>query len=69
MKQDVIELDTIYHVFNRGNNRENIFFEERNYFYFLQLLKRHILPIADVYAYCLLKNRRHYGFMKKPNRS
>ncbi len=59
MKQDVLELDATYHIFNRGNNRENIFFEERNYFYFLQLLKRHILPIADVYAYCLLKNHFH----------
>src|SRR5690554_686531 len=59
MKQDVIELDATYHIFNRGNNRENIFFEERNYLYFLELLKRHILPIADIYAYCLLKNHFH----------
>lgn len=53
MKQDVIELGTTYHIFNRGNNRENIFIEQKNYFYFLDLLKKHILPIADVYAYCL----------------
>lgn len=59
MKQDVIELGATYHVFNRGNNRENIFIEQKNYFYFLDLLKKHILPIADIYAYCLLKNHFH----------
>ena len=59
MRQDNIELDATYHIFNRGNNRENIFIEDKNYFYFLVLLKKHILPIADIYAYCLLKNHFH----------
>lgn len=48
-----------YHVFNRGNNREDIFKEERNYEYFSKLLRRHVLPIADVYAYCFLINHFH----------
>ncbi|WP_034259390.1 transposase [Aequorivita capsosiphonis] len=59
MKQDFIELGATYHIFNRGNNRENIFIEDKNYTYFLQLLKKHIIPIADIYAYCLLKNHFH----------
>jgi REP element-mobilizing transposase RayT len=48
-----------YHIYNRGNNRENIFFEERNYRYFLQLYAKYIQPIADTYAYCLLYNHFH----------
>jgi putative transposase len=48
-----------YHIYNRGNNRENIFREERNYTYFLHLYHRHITPIAETYAYCLLKNHFH----------
>ena len=48
-----------YHLFNRGNNREDIFLEERNYRHFLQLYTRHIMPIADTYAYCLLRNHFH----------
>ncbi len=48
-----------YHIFNRGNNRENIFFEERNYRHFLQLYARHVEPVADTYAYCLLRNHFH----------
>ena len=45
-----------YHIYNRGNNRENIFIEERNYRYFLQLYAKHVAPVADTYAYCLLRN-------------
>jgi len=49
----------IYHLYNRGNNRDDIFFEARNYRYFLQLYARYILPVADTFAYCLLKNHFH----------
>jgi len=49
-----------YHIYNRGNNRENIFFEERNCHHFLQLYAKHIEPIADTYAYCLLRNHFHF---------
>jgi putative transposase len=49
-----------YHIYNRGNNRENIFIEERNYRYFLQLYLKYIEPIAWTYAYCLLRNHFHF---------
>ena len=48
-----------YHIYNRGTNRENVFVEERNYPYFLQLYAKHIEPVAETYAYCLLKNHFH----------
>ena len=32
-----ITYGTFYHIYNRGNNRENIFVEDRNYSYFLNL--------------------------------
>lgn len=49
----------IYHIYNRGINRENIFLEQRNYAYFLKLYTEHITPIAYTYAYCLLRNHFH----------
>jgi putative transposase len=49
-----------YHIYNRGNNRENIFFEERNYRYFLRLYVKYAEPVADTYAYCLLRNHFHF---------
>jgi hypothetical protein len=46
----------IYHIYNRGVNGETIFPEKRNYAYFIDLYTRHILPVVDTYAYCLLLN-------------
>ncbi len=48
-----------YHIYNRGNNREDIFFEEKNYPYFLELYAKHITPVADTFAYCLMRNHFH----------
>jgi putative transposase len=54
-----LEFGQCYHIWNRGNNQENIFLEERNYHHFLRLYSKHVLPIADTYAYCLLRNHFH----------
>ena len=51
--------DCYYHIYNRGNNRETLFKEERNYRDFLKLYAKHIEPIADTFAYCLLPNHFH----------
>jgi REP element-mobilizing transposase RayT len=51
--------DTCYHIYNRGVNRANIFIEERNYDYFMKLYARHIAPVAETFAYCLLRNHFH----------
>ncbi len=48
-----------YHIYNRGVDGQDIFIEERNYAYFLTLFTRHVHPIVDTYAYCLLKNHFH----------
>jgi putative transposase len=60
MKNQVLEPDTFFHFYNRGNNREVIFREDANYLYFLQLVKKYLLPISDVYSYCLLPNHFHF---------
>jgi putative transposase len=51
--------NTYYHIYNRGVNGEDIFVEKRNYDLFLRLFEKHLLPVADLYAYCLLKNHFH----------
>ena len=58
--------NSYYHIYNRGNNRENIFVEERNYAYFLNLFEKHVAPVADLYAYCLLRNHFHMLVRVKP---
>jgi putative transposase len=54
-----LEYGIYYHISNRGNNREAILFEERNYRHFLHLYARYVEPVADTYAYCLLRNHFH----------
>ncbi|MBN1976347.1 MAG: hypothetical protein JW918_03000, partial [Anaerolineae bacterium] len=54
-----LEHGQYYHIYNRGNNGENIFIEERNYSYFLGLYAKYIEPIADTFAYVLLRNHFH----------
>ena len=49
-----------YHIYNRGIDRQNVFFEERNYRHFLKLYVNHFEPVADTYAYCLMRNHFHF---------
>ncbi|WP_228520618.1 hypothetical protein [Flavobacterium sp. CSZ] len=54
-----LEFGNYYHISNRGINSENIFKENRNHEYFLNLYNKHINPIAETLAWCLLKNHFH----------
>lgn len=49
-----------YHIYNRGNNRENIFFKEDNYLYFLKKYDYYLSDYLETYAYCLLPNHFHF---------
>lgn len=57
--------DTYYHIYNRGVNGENIFFEERNYEHFLNLYAKHLEPVCDLFAYCMLRNHFHVSLRVK----
>ena len=49
-----------YHVYNRGNNHQNVFFERENYLYFLRLIRQRFMNHEiDVVAYCLMPNHYH----------
>ena len=56
--------NVIYHIYNQSNNYERLFKEEGNYQYFLQKIKRHLLPYADIFCYCLMPD--HFHLMVKP---
>jgi len=56
-----LEHGKFYHIYNRGINRQSIFFEDRNYRYFLRLYMKHVLPVADTFAYSLLGNHFHFS--------
>ena len=55
-----INSDTYYHLYNRGNNKEPIFFEDENYIFFLNQFKKFVSPFCNVYCYCLMPNHFHF---------
>ena len=57
--------NTYYHIYNRGVNGENLFREERNYDLFLRLYEKHLSPVTDLFAYCLLRNHFHISVRVK----
>ena len=50
----------IYHIYNRGNNRQTIFFSDNNYFYFLKKCHRYLKPCGNILAWCLMPNHFHF---------
>ncbi len=55
----IFETGHIYHIYNQGNNRQNIFFEDENYLLFLRKMREYIIPYADIIAWCLMPNHFH----------
>jgi len=53
------EENYIYHIYNRGNNRELIFHSDENYRFFLRKIRREIQPISEILAYCLMPDHFH----------
>ena len=51
---------TLYHLYNRGNNKQVIFFQERNYDFFKQKALRELGSQVDILAYCLMPNHFHF---------
>jgi putative transposase len=55
----LLEHGKYYHIYNRGNNRCNLFYTRENYRYFLRLYQKYIDPVAETYAWVLLQNHFH----------
>ncbi len=51
--------DHYYHFYNRGNNRQAIFFERDNYLYFLRGVKKYLHEHVEILAYCLMPTHYH----------
>ena len=56
-----------YHVYNRGNNRQDVFFERENYLFFLRRVRKYLVGDTQetsevwttIIAYCLMPNHFH----------
>ncbi|MEO6330747.1 MAG: transposase [Ginsengibacter sp.] len=69
MDKDPLQPGCYYHIYNRGNNKENIFKQPRNYNHFLMLWKKHIQPVALTFCYSLQPNHFHFLVFTKENKA
>jgi len=61
--------DQYYHFYNRGNNRQAVFFERDNYIYFLKGLKKYVVPHVDILVYSLMPTHYHVLGRVKPDQT
>jgi len=55
-----LECGCYFHIYNRGINREKIFYEEAHYIRFMRQYKKLLRDHVETYAYCLLPNHFHF---------
>lgn len=53
------ESESVYHVYNRGNQHQSVFFKDADYMLFLRKIREQLLPVADILAWCLMPNHFH----------
>lgn len=52
--------ESLYHIYNRGNNQQRIFLEEKNYDFFLRKAHNELEGQLDFLTYCLMPNHFHF---------
>jgi hypothetical protein len=62
-----LKAGNFYHIYNRGINSENIFFDAGDYGRFIFKIEKYLLDVLDFYAYCLMCNHFHSLVQVKEN--
>jgi len=65
IRENHLQADRFYHIFNKGINSDLIFFNDENCNYFLKKAKLYLIPYFEVYAYCLILNHFHFVLKTK----
>ena len=60
IRNEILEPEVFYHIYNRGINSEKIFDSKENYLFFLRKFTTYVNPVCHVYAYCLMPNHFHF---------
>jgi putative transposase len=50
----------LYHIYNRGNNKQPLFFSEQDYNLFIELSIKNLTPRCHILAWCLMPNHFHF---------
>ena len=54
------ETDNLYHVYNRGNQKQVIYYNDNHYNLFLGKVEKYIVPCADILSWTLMPNHYHF---------
>ena len=60
IRNETLDADGFYHIYNRGINGCNVYICEENYRFFLKQFSKYLIEYVDVYAYCLMPNHFHF---------
>ncbi|PBJ12321.1 transposase [Flavobacterium sp. ACN6] len=55
-----LEPDCFYHIYNRGINGDKVFESDDNYMFFMAQFLKYLVDVCDLYAYCLMPNHFHF---------
>jgi REP element-mobilizing transposase RayT len=66
IRNEILEPDCFYHIYNRGINGCKIFDTNENYMFFLQKFSIYLDELCDIYCYCLMPNHFHFLLKVKP---
>lgn len=66
-RKTLLHPETAFHIYNRGVNGAKVFYEEKNYGYFLQQYAKYVHPYVETFAYCLLSNHFHFFIRVLPD--
>ena len=58
--------EKIYHVYNQGNNHQKIFYERKNYLFFLNKMRIHLCKHCNILSWCLMPNHFHWMIQVHP---
>jgi putative transposase len=62
--------DCYYHIYNRGCNREDIFYSYENYYFLIRKMQKYfVTEFVSAIAYCLMPNHYHFLLYQKCDRS
>jgi len=59
-RKDPIITGCYYHIYNRGNNRSKVFFDQENYLYFIKCMRKYFIKDTfELISYVLMPNNFH----------
>ena len=58
--REPFEPECWYHIYNHARGNDKLFDSDYDNRTFLELIKKYIVPVAEIYAYCLMSNHFHF---------